>query len=100
MPPRSPHPTDPVPRKTIRVPEDLWQTAQRTARARGHTVSEVLRSALRAYVRQSMPRPEVHSPPAATAAPSLTEPPTSTAPADGHAGAAGTVGDDAQINAG
>jgi hypothetical protein len=38
------------PRRTIRVSDDLWLTAVAVAEARGESLSEVLREALRRYV--------------------------------------------------
>ena len=39
-----------TPVRTIRVPDDLWEAAQAKAKARGDSVSQVVRDALRRYV--------------------------------------------------
>lgn len=36
--------------RTIRIEDGLWQSAQRVARERGETMSDVVRRALRSYV--------------------------------------------------
>lgn len=41
-----------TPQRAIRVPDDLWATAKAIAKARGETLSEVVREALVAYVRR------------------------------------------------
>jgi predicted transcriptional regulator len=38
--------------RTIRVPDDLWQHAQAIAKARGETLSDIIRDALRRYVKR------------------------------------------------
>jgi hypothetical protein len=38
-------------RKTFRLPLDLWRAAQRKADERGDNLSEVIREALKRYVR-------------------------------------------------
>lgn len=38
--------------KTLRVPADLWEDAQRVAAERDENVSEVLRAALTRYVKR------------------------------------------------
>jgi antitoxin component of RelBE/YafQ-DinJ toxin-antitoxin module len=40
-----------TPNRAIRVPDDLWWAAQRVAKDRGETVSDVVRRALERYVR-------------------------------------------------
>lgn len=40
-----------TPHRTIRVPDDEWQAAQARAVEEGVTVSDVVRKALRAYVK-------------------------------------------------
>lgn len=40
-----------TPARSVRVPEDLWQAAQRRAKEKGETVSDVILRALRRYVR-------------------------------------------------
>lgn len=42
---------DETPVRTVRVPEELWQRAQRKARRRNEQLSTVIRRALFAYVR-------------------------------------------------
>lgn len=41
-----------TPKRGVRVPEYLWRAAQRVARDRGETLSDVIRRALERYVRQ------------------------------------------------
>jgi len=43
----------PDPLRAFRVPDDLWLTAVAVAKERGESLSEVLREALRRYVRRS-----------------------------------------------
>lgn len=40
-----------TPRRTVRVPDDVWQPAARKARDNGENVSEVIRRALADYIR-------------------------------------------------
>lgn len=40
-----------TPRRSIRVPDDLWAAATRKAAERGDSLSQVVRDALRRYVR-------------------------------------------------
>lgn len=40
-----------TPNRTIRVPDDLWEAAQRAAADNGETVTDVIRRALERYVR-------------------------------------------------
>lgn len=39
-----------TPLRNVRVPDDLWALAKATAKARGETVTDVIRRALVAYV--------------------------------------------------
>lgn len=39
--------------RTVRVPDDLWEAAQKAAEAKGETVSDVIRRALEQYVAES-----------------------------------------------
>lgn len=39
--------------RTVRVPDDLWEEAQKVAAENGETVSDVIRRALEEYVQQS-----------------------------------------------
>ncbi len=41
-----------TPHRTVRVPDDLWDEAMRTARARGESLSDVIRDCLRDYVQR------------------------------------------------
>ncbi|HET6911265.1 MAG TPA: CopG family transcriptional regulator [Mycobacteriales bacterium] len=41
-----------TPRRTIRVPDDLWDAAAEKAAERGESLSGVLRKALERYVKQ------------------------------------------------
>ena len=41
-----------TPRRTIRVPDDLWGLAQARAEERGESLSDVIRKALVRYVRR------------------------------------------------
>lgn len=41
-----------TPRRTIRVPDALWDAASAKAEARGENLSEVIRAALERYVRR------------------------------------------------
>lgn len=40
-----------TPRRTVRVPDDVWRAAQAKAEERGDNLSEVIRKALERYVR-------------------------------------------------
>lgn len=40
-----------TPRRTIRIPDDLWDAATAKAEERGESVSDVIRRALERYVR-------------------------------------------------
>lgn len=40
-----------TPNRTIRVPDELWEAAQRKAADRGETVTDVILRALRRYLR-------------------------------------------------
>ena len=40
-----------TPRRSVRVPTDLWQAAKEKAKRRGETVTDVIIRALKAYVR-------------------------------------------------
>lgn len=44
-----------TPRRTVRVPDDVWQPAARKARDNGENVSEVIRRALADYLRDDPP---------------------------------------------
>ncbi len=44
-----------TPRRTVRVPDDVWQPAARKARDNGENVSEVIRRALADYLREDPP---------------------------------------------
>lgn len=46
-----------TPRRTIRVPDDLWHTAKLAAAREGRTVTEVVNDALRDYIGQSGDEP-------------------------------------------
>jgi predicted transcriptional regulator len=49
--PRVPNqPATPV--RTVRVPDEVWEAAQRIAADRGETVTDVIMRALRRYVRE------------------------------------------------
>ena len=39
------------PLRSIRVPDDIWEAAQKVAAERGESVSEVIRRALKRYAR-------------------------------------------------
>lgn len=41
-----------TPRRTIRIPDDLWDAAVAKAEERGESVSDVIRKALERYVRR------------------------------------------------
>lgn len=41
-----------TPNRTVRVPDELWHEAQRIARDRGETVTDVVLRGLRRYVRE------------------------------------------------
>lgn len=41
-----------TPLRTIRVDDDLWRKAQQRAEAEGRTVSDIVREALRKYVKR------------------------------------------------
>lgn len=41
-----------TPRRTIRVPDELWDAAQAKAEERGENLSDVLRKALERYVKR------------------------------------------------
>lgn len=43
--------SQPTPLRSVRVPDDVWQAAQRRAAERGETVSAVIVRALRRYGR-------------------------------------------------
>lgn len=40
-----------TPRRTVRVPDDVWQAARRKAADEGKTITEIIIDALRRYVR-------------------------------------------------
>ncbi|MEU4582945.1 ribbon-helix-helix domain-containing protein [Kitasatospora aureofaciens] len=44
-----------TPSKNVRVPNDLWESAKAVAKSEGHSLSEVIRKMLAAYVEK---RPE------------------------------------------
>ncbi len=44
-----------TPRRTVRVPDEVWQPASRKARDSGENVSEVIRRALADYIREDPP---------------------------------------------
>ena len=44
-----------IPNRAIRIPDDEWQAAQEAARANSETVSEIVRRALRRYVKRNTP---------------------------------------------
>lgn len=44
-----------TPRRTVRVPDDVWQPAARKARDNDENVSEVIRRALADYLREDPP---------------------------------------------
>lgn len=44
-----------TPRRTVRVPDEVWQPASRKARDNGENVSEVIRRALADYIRDDRP---------------------------------------------
>jgi hypothetical protein len=46
-----------TPRRTVRVPDDVWLPAKDVAESRGESVSDVVRIALERYVRRNTPRP-------------------------------------------
>lgn len=41
-----------TPRRTVRIPDDLWDAAVAKAEERGESVSDVIRRALQRYVRR------------------------------------------------
>jgi predicted transcriptional regulator len=41
-----------TPNRTVRVPDEVWEAAQRIAADRGETVTDVIMRALRRYVRE------------------------------------------------
>lgn len=41
-----------TPRRTVRVPDEVWQAAQAKAEARGEVLSEVIRKALERYAKR------------------------------------------------
>jgi predicted transcriptional regulator len=43
-------PRDPL--RNVRIPDDLWDRALAVARARGETLSQVIRAALERYVKR------------------------------------------------
>ncbi len=44
-----------TPRRTVRVPDDVWRPAARKARDNGENLSEVIRRALADYLREDPP---------------------------------------------
>jgi len=42
-----------IPSHTVRVPDNEWQAAKAAAKARGETVTDVIRRALRRYAARS-----------------------------------------------
>lgn len=44
-----------TPRRTVRIPDEVWQSAARKARDNGENVSEVIRRALDDYLREDPP---------------------------------------------
>ncbi len=42
-----------TPRRTVRVPDEVWQAAQAKAEERGETLSDVIRRALERYAKRS-----------------------------------------------
>jgi len=43
-------PTSATARRTIRIPDDLWQSALSLARSRGEHLSDIIRAALADYI--------------------------------------------------
>ncbi len=41
-----------TPRRTVRVPDDVWRAAQEKAERRGETLSDVIRRALERYAKR------------------------------------------------
>jgi predicted transcriptional regulator len=41
-----------TPRRTVRIPDDLWDAAARIAAARDESLSDILRQALERYVKR------------------------------------------------
>lgn len=41
-----------TPNRTMRIPDEEWEAAQKVAEDRGETVTDVVRRALRRYVRE------------------------------------------------
>jgi hypothetical protein len=41
-----------TPNRTLRIPDEEWETARRIAADRGETVTDVVRRALRRYIRE------------------------------------------------
>jgi predicted DNA-binding protein len=39
--------------RAVRVPDDLWEEAQKVAAERGETLSEVIREALKEYIKNA-----------------------------------------------
>jgi hypothetical protein len=41
-----------TPRRTLRIPDEIWEEALRIARDRGETVTDVVLRALKRYIRE------------------------------------------------
>ena len=41
-----------TPQRAVRVPDDLWRAARAVAKSRGEALSDVIRDALREYVKR------------------------------------------------
>jgi predicted transcriptional regulator len=39
-------------RRTVRIPDELWEAAQEAAEERGESVSDIIRRALEDYIRE------------------------------------------------
>ncbi len=48
-----------TPLRSLRIPDEEWEAAQRVAADRGETVTDVVRRALRRYVRELGDEPPV-----------------------------------------
>ena len=45
-------PTNATARRTVRIPDALWQAALSLARSRGDNLSDIIRQALNQYIKQ------------------------------------------------
>jgi hypothetical protein len=47
-----------TPRRTVRVPDEVWLPAKAVAEERGESLSDVIRAGLERYVKRHAPRPD------------------------------------------